>query len=170
MVRVSVRPQTPMLAAIEAPIAAVAAALPSSPPPSLLTPLSSLLLQISSPPLPVPSPPLPLSSPPTHTSPIYAEAPLGYKAAKIRLRAASPPTHHPSEIPSLPLLIPSTTHRDDLPEADMPLWKRALSESQLQIKGLQLLAMSVESKGHCRSECSKLKNQNHGNQVRNEKA
>ncbi|GJY59978.1 hypothetical protein Tco_0459870 [Tanacetum coccineum] len=125
MVRVFVRPQTPMSAAIEALIAVVAVALPSSPPPSLLTPLSSLLLQISSPPLPVPSPPLPLPSPPTHTSSTYAEAPLGYKAVEIRLRAASPPTHHPSEIPSIPLLIPSTIYKDDLPEADMPLLKRA---------------------------------------------
>ncbi|GJY30482.1 putative reverse transcriptase domain-containing protein [Tanacetum coccineum] len=38
---------------------------------------------------------------------------------------ASPPTHHPSEIPSPPLLLPSTTHRDDIPEANMQLWKRA---------------------------------------------
>ncbi|GJT79193.1 hypothetical protein Tco_1053535, partial [Tanacetum coccineum] len=72
----------------------------------------------------IPSPPLPLPSPPT-TSPTYAEAPLGYKAAGIRLRAVSPPTHHPSEIPSPPLLLPYTTHRDDLLEVDMPLWKRA---------------------------------------------
>nr|GEV40506.1 hypothetical protein [Tanacetum cinerariifolium] len=43
----------------------------------------------------------------------------------IRLRAVSPPTHHPSEIPLPPLLLPSTTHRDDLTEADMPLQKRA---------------------------------------------
>ncbi|GKD72242.1 hypothetical protein Tco_1330524 [Tanacetum coccineum] len=69
----------------------------------------------------IPSPQLPLTSPPTHTSPTYAEAPLGYKAAGIRLRAASPSTHHPSEIPSPPLLLPSTTHEDDLPKADMPL-------------------------------------------------
>ncbi|GJY93949.1 hypothetical protein Tco_0509731 [Tanacetum coccineum] len=41
--RISVRPQTPMLAATEALIAAVAAALPSSPPPSPPTPLSSPL-------------------------------------------------------------------------------------------------------------------------------
>ncbi|GJY93948.1 hypothetical protein Tco_0509730, partial [Tanacetum coccineum] len=41
------------------------------------------------------------------------------------MRVASPPTHHPSEIPSLPLLLLSTTHRDDLLEADMPLQKRA---------------------------------------------
>ncbi|GKB67109.1 hypothetical protein Tco_0928521 [Tanacetum coccineum] len=33
--------------------------------------------------------------------------------------------HHPSEIPSPPLLLPSTTHRDDLSEEDMPLRKRA---------------------------------------------
>ncbi|GKE08682.1 hypothetical protein Tco_1412233 [Tanacetum coccineum] len=75
------------------------------------------------------SPPLPLPSPPTH-SPTYAEAPLGYRAARIRLRVASlsthhPSTHHPSEIPSPPLLLPSTAHRDDILEADMPLRKRA---------------------------------------------
>nr|GEY71619.1 putative reverse transcriptase domain-containing protein [Tanacetum cinerariifolium] len=80
-------------------------------------PLSSPLPQI-------PSPPLPLPSPPT-TSPTYAEAALGYKAAEMRLRAVSPPTHHPLKIPSRPLLLPSTTHRDDLPKTDMPLWKRA---------------------------------------------
>nr|GEW62645.1 putative reverse transcriptase domain-containing protein [Tanacetum cinerariifolium] len=72
----------------------------------------------------IPSPPLPLPSPPT-TSHTYAEASLGYRAVGIRLKVASPPTHHPSEIPSLPLLLPSTTYRDDLPEADMPLQKRA---------------------------------------------
>nr|GEW74679.1 putative reverse transcriptase domain-containing protein [Tanacetum cinerariifolium] len=72
----------------------------------------------------IPSPPLPLPSPPT-TSLTYAEAPLGYRAAEIWLRAASPLTHHPSKIPSLPLLLPYTTHKDDLLEADMPLWKRA---------------------------------------------
>nr|GEX73472.1 reverse transcriptase domain-containing protein [Tanacetum cinerariifolium] len=43
----------------------------------------------------------------------------------IRWRAASPFTRHPSEIPSPPLLLPSTTHRDDLPKADMPLQKIA---------------------------------------------
>ncbi|GKE27809.1 hypothetical protein Tco_1443193 [Tanacetum coccineum] len=47
-----------------------------TPPPSPLTSLSSSLPQI-------PSPPLPLPSPPT-TSPTYAEAPLGYRATKIR--------------------------------------------------------------------------------------
>ncbi|GKE41187.1 hypothetical protein Tco_1464592, partial [Tanacetum coccineum] len=41
--RISVRPQTPMSAATEALIDAVATALPSSPPPSSLTPLSSPL-------------------------------------------------------------------------------------------------------------------------------
>ncbi|GKE35623.1 hypothetical protein Tco_1454945, partial [Tanacetum coccineum] len=99
--RMSVRPQTSMSAATEA------------------------LIAIPSPPLPVPSPPLPLPLPPTHTNLTYDEAPLGYKAAKIRLRAASPPTYHSLEIPSLPLLLPSTLNRDDLPEADMPLRKRA---------------------------------------------
>ncbi|GKA10348.1 hypothetical protein Tco_0689781 [Tanacetum coccineum] len=72
----------------------------------------------------IPSLSVPPPSPPT-TSPTYAEAPLGYKAIGIWLRVVSPPTHHLSEIPLPPLLIPSTTYRDDLPEADMPLQKRA---------------------------------------------
>nr|GEU70203.1 reverse transcriptase domain-containing protein [Tanacetum cinerariifolium] len=75
-------PSTSMSAVTEALIVAVVAALPSSSPlPSLLTLLSSLLPQI-------PSPALLLPSPPTHTSPTYAEAPLGYKAAMIQWRAA----------------------------------------------------------------------------------
>nr|GEW11715.1 putative reverse transcriptase domain-containing protein [Tanacetum cinerariifolium] len=113
--RMSVRPQILMSDTAEALIAeyAFAPTLPS-PPPSLL---SSPLPQI-------PAPPLPLPSPPT-TSLTYVEAPLGYRAVEIRLRAASPSTHHPSEIPSPPLLLPSTTHRDYLPEANMPLRKRA---------------------------------------------
>ncbi|GJU99620.1 hypothetical protein Tco_1328891 [Tanacetum coccineum] len=65
------------------------------------------------PPLPVASPPLPLPSPLT-TSPTDAGAPLGCRAAGIRIRAASPP-----------LLLPSTSHRTDIPEAEMPPRKRA---------------------------------------------
>ncbi|GJZ19849.1 hypothetical protein Tco_0556439 [Tanacetum coccineum] len=34
-------------------------------------------------------------------------------------------THHPSELPSPPLLLQSASHRDDIPEADMPLRKKA---------------------------------------------
>ncbi|GJS83260.1 putative reverse transcriptase domain-containing protein [Tanacetum coccineum] len=43
------------------------------------------------------------------------------------MRAASVPTHHPlpSPTPSLPLLLPSTAHKDDLPEANMPLQNKA---------------------------------------------
>ncbi|GKA15856.1 hypothetical protein Tco_0695603 [Tanacetum coccineum] len=93
---------------------------PSSPPPSPLSPWSSPLPHIPSPPLPVLSPPLPLPSPPTYTSPTYAEAPLGYRTAMIQSRAASPLL-----VPSPPLLLPSTAHRDDIPEADMLLQKRA---------------------------------------------
>ncbi|GJZ49525.1 putative reverse transcriptase domain-containing protein, partial [Tanacetum coccineum] len=73
----------------------------------------------------IPSLPLSLPSPPTHTSLTYVEAPLGYRAAMIRSSVASLSTHHPSEIPSPPLLLPSTTHRDDLPEVDLSLRKRA---------------------------------------------
>ncbi|GKB09358.1 hypothetical protein Tco_0837670 [Tanacetum coccineum] len=61
----------------------------------------------------IPSPPLPLPSPPTHTSPTYAEAPLGYRATMIRARAASP----------LPLPAPSSP-LEDVPEADVPPQKR----------------------------------------------
>ncbi|GKG41195.1 hypothetical protein Tco_0470407, partial [Tanacetum coccineum] len=72
-----------MAVATKALFVTVATALPSSsPPPSLVTLLSSPLPQI-------PSPPLPLPSPPTH-SPTYAEALLGYIAAMIQSRAASP--------------------------------------------------------------------------------
>nr|GEZ73059.1 hypothetical protein [Tanacetum cinerariifolium] len=99
-------------ATTEALIVAVAAALPSSSPlPSLLTSLSSLLPQDSSPPLPLPSPL-------THTSLTYAEVSLGYKAAMIRSRAASP---LPLHAPSLPLLLPSTDHWEDVLEADTGL-------------------------------------------------
>nr|GFB71365.1 hypothetical protein [Tanacetum cinerariifolium] len=49
-----------------------------------------------------------------HTSPTYAEAPLGYRAARIQLRVASP----------LPLPTQSTSRRADIPEADIPPQKR----------------------------------------------
>ncbi|GJS79049.1 putative reverse transcriptase domain-containing protein [Tanacetum coccineum] len=65
------------------------------------------------PPLPIASPPLPLPSPLT-TSPTNAGALLRYRAVGIRMRAASPP-----------LLLPSTSHRTDIPEAEMPPRKRA---------------------------------------------
>nr|GEX93610.1 hypothetical protein [Tanacetum cinerariifolium] len=61
-----------------------------------------------SPPLLVPSLPLPLPSPLT-TSPTDTGAPLGYRAARIRMRA----------------LLLSTSRRTDIPEADMPPRKRA---------------------------------------------
>nr|GEV25321.1 reverse transcriptase domain-containing protein [Tanacetum cinerariifolium] len=63
---------------------------------------------ISSPPLPVPLPPI--------TSLTYTEAPLGNRAARIRLRTASP----------LPLSAPSTIRRPDILEADIPPRKRLL--------------------------------------------
>ncbi|GJS63557.1 putative reverse transcriptase domain-containing protein [Tanacetum coccineum] len=82
--RKTVRLQSPMAASTKALIAEFASApIPPSPPPSPLSPWSSPLPHIPSPPLPVLSPPLPLPSPPTHTSLIYANAPLGYKATMI---------------------------------------------------------------------------------------
>ncbi|GJY48081.1 hypothetical protein Tco_0438037 [Tanacetum coccineum] len=67
------------------------------------------------PPLPVTSTPLPLPSPLT-TSPTDAGAPLGYRAAGIRMRAAAA---------SPPLLLQFTSHRTDVSEAEMPPRKRA---------------------------------------------
>ncbi|GJS97125.1 hypothetical protein Tco_0804093 [Tanacetum coccineum] len=60
----------------------------------------------------------------THTSPTYTEAPLDYRAVGIQLRVVSPSIHHPSEIPSPPLLLPSTSHKEDVPEADVLPRKR----------------------------------------------
>ncbi|GKB84483.1 hypothetical protein Tco_0956755 [Tanacetum coccineum] len=63
--------------------------------------------------LPVASPPLPIPSPLT-TSPTDVGAPLGYRVVGIRIRAASPP-----------LVLPSTSHRTDIPKAEMLPRKRA---------------------------------------------
>nr|GFB87688.1 hypothetical protein [Tanacetum cinerariifolium] len=60
-----------------------------------------------SPPLPIPSPPLPLPSPLT-TSPTDTGAPLGYRAAGIRMRA----------------LLSPTSPKTDTPETDMPPRKK----------------------------------------------
>ncbi|GJS66404.1 hypothetical protein Tco_0680968 [Tanacetum coccineum] len=69
--------------------------------------------EIPLPPLHVSSSPLPLPSP-VVDSPTYTEEPLGYRAAKIRMRVASPP-----------LLLPSTSHRTDILEVEMPPRKRS---------------------------------------------
>nr|GEZ51592.1 hypothetical protein [Tanacetum cinerariifolium] len=63
--------------------------------------------------LPVPSPPLHLPSPLT-TSPTDTGAPLSYRAAMIRMRA----------------LLPSTSHKTDIPEADVPPQKRVKESSK----------------------------------------
>ncbi|GJW46400.1 hypothetical protein Tco_0078046 [Tanacetum coccineum] len=104
------------------------------------TPPSSPLPRIPSLPFHVPSP-LP-------TSPTDTRAPLGYRAAMIRLRAESPSTSHPLPLPppiilprtpplgtppllpiplptSLPpFLLPSTECRSDVPEVTLLPWKR----------------------------------------------
>nr|GEX14071.1 reverse transcriptase domain-containing protein [Tanacetum cinerariifolium] len=72
--RISVRPHTSLSPSTKVLIVEYASApTPPSPPPSPLSPLSSSLPRIS--------------SPPQHTSPTYDEAPLGYKAAMIYIRA-----------------------------------------------------------------------------------
>ncbi|GJT49253.1 hypothetical protein Tco_0975410 [Tanacetum coccineum] len=85
--RKTVRLEPPMSASMEARIAEYAAA--------------------PTPPLPVASPPLPLPSPLT-TSPTDARAPLGYRAAGIRMRAAAA---------SPPLLLPSTSYGTNIGES-----------------------------------------------------
>ncbi|GJV81437.1 putative reverse transcriptase domain-containing protein [Tanacetum coccineum] len=58
--------------------------------------------------------------------------PLHTRAAMRQMRAASPSTYHsllPSGTPPLlpiPLPVPSTSRRADIPEADTPPWKRLL--------------------------------------------
>nr|GEW59055.1 hypothetical protein [Tanacetum cinerariifolium] len=107
------------------------------PPSSPLSLWSSPLPHIPSPPLPV-SPPLHVSSPPLPASPTY---PLGYRAAKIWLRAETLSTSHPLPsgtppsgtppllpiplpTPSPPLILPSTSHRVDVLEVTLPPQKR----------------------------------------------
>nr|GEW34623.1 putative reverse transcriptase domain-containing protein [Tanacetum cinerariifolium] len=73
---------------------------------------------LPSPQLLVPSLPLPLPSPLT-TSPTDTGAPLGYRVAGIRMRA----------------LLPSTSHRTDILETDMPPRKKAcLTTLSLRLK------------------------------------
>ncbi|GKF38494.1 hypothetical protein Tco_0118555, partial [Tanacetum coccineum] len=59
-----------------------------------------------------------MSIPPPRTSPTYAQAPQGCRAAMMRAA--------PSPTPSPPLLLPSTAHKADIPEADIPPRKRLL--------------------------------------------
>ncbi|GKC66353.1 hypothetical protein Tco_1098951, partial [Tanacetum coccineum] len=79
--RMSIRAQTLIPFPFEAEVDIILA-IPTLPP-SPITLLSSPLPHIPSPPFLVPSPPT--------TSPTYTKAPLGYRAAGIRLRTVSPP-------------------------------------------------------------------------------
>ncbi|GKD28795.1 hypothetical protein Tco_1239573 [Tanacetum coccineum] len=101
-----VRPLTPILFPPEVEVDRLLA-LPTLLP-SPLSPRSSLLPQIPSLPLLVSSLPLPLPSPLT-TSLTDARAPLGYMTAGIKMRA----------------LLPSISHRTNIPEAEMLPQKRA---------------------------------------------
>nr|GFC84650.1 hypothetical protein [Tanacetum cinerariifolium] len=100
--RKTVRLEPPMSASMEASIARQAALL--------------------SPPLPIPSPPLPLPSPLT-TSPTDTGAPLGYRAAGIRMRA----------------LLSPTSPKTDTPETDMPPRKKVCLTTPRLGRVLQLV-------------------------------
>ncbi|GKD03146.1 hypothetical protein Tco_1178120, partial [Tanacetum coccineum] len=78
----------------------------------------------------LPTPPLPLPSP-LSPCPTYAEAPLGYRAAEIRIGASSPPVPASLPLPSsllppLPpsLFIPPVDRKEDIPEDELPPRKR----------------------------------------------
>ncbi|GKC37312.1 hypothetical protein Tco_1049696, partial [Tanacetum coccineum] len=66
---------------------------------------------------------------------------------------ASPSTHHlllSLDIPPPPFLVPYTAHRDDIPEADMPLQKRArffAPASRFKV-GESLTAATARQTGH----------------------
>ncbi|GJU25886.1 putative reverse transcriptase domain-containing protein [Tanacetum coccineum] len=120
----------------------------STPPSSPLSPWSSPLPQIPSPSLPL-SPSSPVLSPAPPPSPIRS---LGYQAAMIRMRAEAASTSHSLPLPppfilsptrsdapssgippplrisvptsSPPLLLPSTSRREDRPEVTLPPRKR----------------------------------------------
>nr|GEZ93742.1 reverse transcriptase domain-containing protein [Tanacetum cinerariifolium] len=89
--RVSIRAQIPITFPSETEVDRLHAI--PNPPPSLLASYSLPLPRIPSPPLP--------------TSPTYAEAPLGYRAAMIWLRSESPSTFHPLLLPP-PIILPRT--------------------------------------------------------------
>ncbi|GJS58578.1 hypothetical protein Tco_0653362 [Tanacetum coccineum] len=111
--RMSIRAQTPIPFPSEAKVDRLLAI--PTPPPSPLTSLSSPLPRIPSPPFPVPSPPT--------TSPTYTKAPLGYRAARIRLRTASPPSlplSSPLPLPP-PIILPCTRASMVLMRAVAPL-------------------------------------------------
>nr|GEY00125.1 hypothetical protein [Tanacetum cinerariifolium] len=127
--KISVQAQTPISLPSEIEVARLLA-IPTLP----LSPLS-----LWSSPLPhILSPPLHISPPPLPASPTYS---LGYKAIMIRLRAEAPSTFHPLPLStpplgtppllpihlptsSPPLLLPSTSHRVDVPEVTLPPQKR----------------------------------------------
>ncbi|GJZ66305.1 hypothetical protein Tco_0623001 [Tanacetum coccineum] len=67
------------------------------------------------------TPPPPPAYRTTSRIPTYADAPLGYRAAEIQLRATSP---LPLPAPSSLLPLPTTRHKEDVPESDVPPRKR----------------------------------------------
>nr|GFC64826.1 hypothetical protein [Tanacetum cinerariifolium] len=100
--------------------------------PSMSTSMEACIARhvaLLSPPLPVPSSPLPLPSPLT-TSSTDIGAPLGYRAAGIRMRA----------------LLPSTSRRTNIPEADVPPRKKAC---------LTTLSLSDSRSGRVLQRCFK---------------
>ncbi|GKB22908.1 hypothetical protein Tco_0862309, partial [Tanacetum coccineum] len=98
----------------------------STPPSSPLSPWSSPLPHIPSPPLPpIPSPLLPVSPPLPVSSPVPVLSP-SLPPSPIHAPSSGIPPPLPISVPtsSPPLLLPSTSHRDDRPEVTLPPQKR----------------------------------------------
>ncbi|GJR83570.1 hypothetical protein Tco_0154355 [Tanacetum coccineum] len=119
---ITVQPQPPMTASTKALIDVVAATLPlPSPPPSPLISYSSPLPQIPSPPFLVPSYLL------LALLTLRVVAPSTYcLAPSSRIPPSGTPSLLPIPLPtsSLPLLLPSTDYRVDVPEVTLPPRKR----------------------------------------------
>ncbi|GJS94707.1 reverse transcriptase domain-containing protein [Tanacetum coccineum] len=158
--RMSIRDQTPIPFSSEVKVDRLLAI--PTPPPSPLTPLSSPLHQIPSSPLRVSSPPLPLPSPLT-TSPTDARAPLGYRAARIRLRTASPPPlplSSPLPLPP-PIILPCSKASmvlmrvvtpADVPKAVLPPQKRLCIAPGPRFKVRECSSAAARSTGGFRAD------------------
>nr|GEU53261.1 RNA-directed DNA polymerase, eukaryota [Tanacetum cinerariifolium] len=101
--RISICPQTPMPPLSKALVAELLAM--PTPPPSLITPMSSPLPQIPSPSFPV------LSPPPIPSSPLLPPVPVETHALE-------------QDVAATLLMLPSTTRKSEVLEADMPSQKR----------------------------------------------
>ncbi|GJV37891.1 hypothetical protein Tco_1410368 [Tanacetum coccineum] len=149
--QIFVRPHTPQSTFTKALIAEYAfAPTPPSPPPSPLSPLSSPLPKI-------PSPPLLL--PPLHTSPTYAHAPLGYRAAMAWSRSEDRST-------TLEALIRAQEARTTTLEAHIRALKKDVSVLQRQwINDRDRLTMHIQHEHDRHRELERTRDAEHQDEL-----